>query len=100
MNVSPFAMPSPPAILIEVEQIPFRLAIAATFTAEPIEPVLSFWERQLKSAFEVRFAPYNQLIQTLVSAGSEFVSTTHGVNILLARLEDLAQFEAHDSATL
>jgi FkbH-like protein len=36
----------------------------------------------------VVFAPYNQLLQTLLDPGSEFARNTHGINIMLARLED------------
>ena len=78
----------------------FRFAVSATFTAEPIEPVLNFWGRQLQTPFEIRFAPYNQIAQTLTDPASEFASNQHGVNILLVRLEDLAQFDAPDTVTL
>lgn len=80
--------------------MPFRLAISATFTAEPIEPVLAFWGRQLASPFEVRFAPYHQIVQTLMDASGEFASNLHGANIVLLRLEDLAQFDRWDSDAL
>ncbi len=75
----------------------FRFAISATFTAEPIQPVLAFWGRQLNTPFEIRFAPYNQLAQTLTDPSSEFALNQHGINVLLVRLDDLAQFEAPDS---
>ena len=78
----------------------FRFAVSATFTAEPIEPVLNFWGRQLDTPFEIRFAPYNQIAQTLTNPASEFASNQHGVNVLLVRLEDLAQFDAPDAVTL
>jgi FkbH-like protein len=71
----------------------FRLAINATFTAEPIGPVLNFWAEQLQTPFEIRFAPYNQIAQTLTDPASEFAANQHGVNVLLVRLEDLAQFD-------
>src|SRR5579871_4851380 len=80
--------------------MPFRLAISATFTAEPIEPVLNFWASQLQTPFEVRFAPYNQVAQTLTDPASEFASNQHGVNVMLVRLEDLAQFDAAEEITL
>jgi FkbH-like protein len=78
----------------------FRLAISATFTAEPIEPVFNFWARQLQTPFEIRFAPYNQIAQTLTDPSSDFATNQHGVNVLLLRLEDLAQFDAADAVTL
>ena len=76
----------------------FRLAISATFTAEPIEPVLAFWGRTLESPFDIRFTSYNQPVQALIDPSSEFSLNRHGVNILLIRLEDLAQFDAQDPA--
>jgi FkbH-like protein len=80
--------------------MPFRFAISATFTAEPIQPVLTFWGHQLRTPFEIRFAPYNQVAQTLTDTSSEFAANQDGVNILLVRLEDLAQFDAPDAVTL
>jgi FkbH-like protein len=74
--------------------MPFRFAISATFTAEPIEPVLSFWGRQLDVPCEIRFAPYNQIVQTLTDPAGEFAANQHGLNVLLIRLEDLVQFDA------
>jgi FkbH-like protein len=68
----------------------FRFAISATFTAEPIQPVLAFWGRQLNSEFQTRFAPFNQLLQTLLDPASEFAANRHGVNVVLARIEDFA----------
>lgn len=80
----------------------FRFAVAATFTAEPLRPAIAFWGRQLHAGFEPRFAPYNQVLQTLIDPASEFGANTHGVNIVLVRIEDLGpldgsagQFEAN-----
>lgn len=73
-------------ILEVVEISPFRFSINATFTAEPLEPVLRSWEERLASRFEVRFAPYNQVLQTLAGG---FGSNSHGLNVVLARIEDL-----------
>ena len=78
----------------------FRFAIAATFTAEPVESVLSFWGRRLDLDVEVRFAPYNQVSQTLLDPSGEFANNRRGVNAILVRIEDLAQFDRHDPATL
>jgi HAD-superfamily phosphatase, subfamily IIIC/FkbH-like domain len=67
----------------------FRFAVAATFTAEPLERPLLFWGDQLGGEFEVRFAPYNQVLQTLLNPAGEFRANTRGLNVILARLEDL-----------
>ena len=71
-----------------METAPFRFSISATFTAEPLEPIFRFWEQHLASNFEVRFAPYNQVLQTLAS---DFAINRHGLNIVLARIEDFGQ---------
>ncbi|MEJ7608714.1 MAG: HAD-IIIC family phosphatase, partial [Bryobacteraceae bacterium] len=76
---------------------PFRFAISATFTADPLRPYIEFWGRQLKSEFEVRFAPFNQMLQTLLDRAGEFVNNIHGVNIVLARLQDFAPEGSTDS---
>lgn len=68
---------------------PFRFAISASFTAEPIQPVIEFWGRRLDSDFETRFAPYNQPLQTLLDPESVFGPNTRGINALLIRAEDL-----------
>ena len=79
---------------------PFRIAISASFTAEPLRAPLEFWGRRLNSRFEVRFAPYNQIPQTLLDGGGEFGQNRHGVNAALCRYEDLAQFEDRDAQAL
>ncbi len=69
----------------------FQLAISATFTADPLRSTFQFWGRQLESDFDIVFAPYNQLLQTLLDPGSEFARNRHGINIMLARLEDFGE---------
>lgn len=69
---------------------PFRIAISASFTAEPLEPFLRFWGRRLNAPFEPVFAPYNQVLQTLLDPGSVFAANRHGVNVILLRAGDLA----------
>ncbi|HMF74707.1 MAG TPA: hypothetical protein VK604_03500, partial [Bryobacteraceae bacterium] len=73
----------------------FRFAISATFSAEPLQAAISFWGRQLGVNFEARFSPYNQLVQSLLDPAGEFAKNTHGVNVLLVRLEDLGSVQAH-----
>ncbi len=47
----------------------------------------------MRSDFETRFAPYNQVEQTLLDASGEFAANTHGVNVVAIRLEDLGGFD-------
>lgn len=64
------------------------LAVSATFTAEPLEPVLSFWMRELGILAQIRFAPYGQVMQQLLDPSSLVSRNRGGINILLIRLED------------
>jgi FkbH-like protein len=69
---------------------PFRIQIAATFTAEPVTKSLEFLLGMLRVPAEISFAPFNQVFQELLDPGSAFAQNRQGVNVLLLRLEDLA----------
>lgn len=73
------------------EHTNLQLAVSATFTAEPLRSSILFWAEELKAAIDVRFAPYNQVMQTLLDPNSVFGRNTNGVNLVLARGEDLGQ---------
>ena len=77
-----------------------RIAISASFTAEPLQAPLEFWSRQLRRPWTVRFAPFNQLSQTLHDPAGEFARNRRGLNVMLARLEDLGQFTRLDREAL
>ncbi|MCS6812004.1 MAG: HAD-IIIC family phosphatase [Cyanobacteria bacterium] len=64
------------------------IAIAATFTAEPLEDSLSFWLQTLNLSAGVEFAPYNQIFQELLNPSSLLAQNRQGVNIILVRWED------------
>ena len=64
------------------------IAVAATFTAEPIADVFAFWGRELELPLRVRFAPYGQLFQQLLDPGSLFARSSAGLNVALVRCED------------
>jgi FkbH-like protein len=66
------------------------IAIAASFTAEPVQPVLELWASELCLPACVRFAPYGQVFQTLLDAGSIIAMNRRGTNIVLVRVADLA----------
>lgn len=68
------------------------IAIAASFTAEPIEASLVFWMRELNIRAVVEFAPYNQIFQQLLDPVSLLSSNSNGINIILVRLEDWLRF--------
>jgi FkbH-like protein len=69
-----------------------RLAVAASFTAEPLGEVLAFWSKELGFNDDVRFAPYNQIFQQLLDPESLLGANRNGVNLVLVRFEDWSRF--------
>jgi FkbH-like protein len=79
------------------------LAIAATFTAEPVEEVLGFWMRELEISANIQFASFNQVFQQLLDPHSLLSTNRRGLNVLFIRLEDLERVEentSEDSSTI
>jgi FkbH-like protein/FkbM family methyltransferase len=64
------------------------IAVAATFTAEPVGESLGYWLSRLELPGEIGFAPYNQPFQQLLDPSSLFSRNRDGVNVLLIRFED------------
>ncbi len=67
---------------------PQTIAIAATFTAEPVAEAIGFWMKELDIPARVEFAPYNQVFQQLLDPGSVLRRNDTGVNVVLVRWED------------
>ena len=65
-----------------------RVAVAATFTAEPVHEALDFWMGELGLPASVEFAPYNQVFQQLLDPMSRLSQNRRGVNVVLVRPED------------
>jgi len=75
-------------------KVPVRqIAIAATFTAEPIAESLTHVLKTVGLPVETVFAPYNQVFQSLLDPASQLSVNKGGINILLLRLEDWFRFE-------
>ncbi len=68
------------------------IVVAATFTAEPIEPSLRFWMAELGSPGGVEFAQYNQVFQALLDPAG-LVSRQNFSNAVLIRFEDWIEQE-------
>jgi FkbH-like protein len=64
------------------------IAIAATFTAQAIQPGLAFWAGELGLDYEIRFAGYNQVFQELLDPAGLLTRNRGGFNVVLVRLED------------
>jgi FkbH-like protein len=69
------------------------IAIAATFTAEPVRDSLSFFMKELGQSTRIEFGPYNQVFQQLLDPSSLVRTNQSGVNVFLLRLEDWANAE-------
>src|SRR5260370_42320166 len=71
------------------------IAIAATFTAEPLLAALHFVLHEAGLALDVLFSPYNQVLQELLSSKSLLARNENGVNVVLVRLEDFVREAAN-----
>lgn len=65
-----------------------RIAIAATFTAEPLQDALRYWFEGRGQETALNFAPFNQVLQQLLDPASELQRSRSELNVLLIRLED------------
>ena len=65
------------------------VVIAATFTAEPLASSLRLWSRAFGVSASLEFAGYNQVPQMLLAPDSAFGRNHTGINLVLARPEDL-----------
>jgi FkbH-like protein len=75
------------------------IVISATFVAEPLAGPLAFMLAELGMHEEVKFAPYHQVFQELLTHDSDFGRNCNGTNIALIRLEDyVREASALDSA--
>lgn len=70
------------------KQNAFRLVIGSNFTVKPIHQVMDYWCKQLGSAYEILYLPYQQVIQNLIGPESLFTNNADGVNLIFLRLED------------
>ncbi|GMQ83178.1 MAG: hypothetical protein BMS9Abin05_2665 [Rhodothermia bacterium] len=77
-----------------------KLIISATFTAEPLDSVLSFWMNKLGLLSEQTYAPFNQVFQQLLDSTGLFAGNDNGANISLVRLEDIDPDEIETDLSL
>jgi amino acid adenylation domain-containing protein/FkbH-like protein len=73
-----------------------KLAVAASFTAEPLADSLRFWSEKLHWQAYVEFAPYNQIFQQLLGPTSLLSTNNQGINVVLVRPEDWLRYERGD----
>ena len=73
------------------------LAVAATFTGEPIEATLRFWMRQFGRPAGVDFSAYNQVFQALLDPAG-LLARGAFANVVLVRWEDFVAGDRPTSA--
>ncbi|MBK1882383.1 amino acid adenylation domain-containing protein [Luteolibacter pohnpeiensis] len=66
-----------------------QIHLAATFTAEPLKPVMETWLKELGYPCKISFAPFNQVFQQLLDPASSLSTNAGGVNVILIRKADL-----------
>jgi amino acid adenylation domain-containing protein/FkbH-like protein len=71
-----------------------KIAVASTFTAEPIQESLNFWMEKLDLAATIEFAGFNQVFQELLNPAGLLAKHPHGANVLLIRLDDFGDTRA------
>jgi FkbH-like protein/non-ribosomal peptide synthase protein (TIGR01720 family) len=76
----------------EVSQ-PVKVAVSATFTAEPVEGYIKWWCGRFGINTVIEFASYNQVFQELLDPES-LLSLNTGANLLLVRFEDWLRDDA------
>jgi FkbH-like protein len=74
------------------------VAVAASFTADPIDESLRHWWDELGVRARVTFAAYNQVFQALLDGDGPLATNRHGANVLLVRLDRWRDAEADDLA--
>lgn len=77
---------------------PLQIGLASSFAATLLEKIFPFWSKQASLPLQVKFAPYNQIIQHLLDPESPFFSADQSLNFFLIRPEDWARFEKDATA--
>ena len=67
---------------------PQAITVAATFTIEPILSPLQYVLHEAGLELDVRFSPYNQVFQELLTPASLLASNAGGIDLVLLRVED------------
>lgn len=68
-----------------------QVVVAASFTAEPLAPVIDFWAAELGLPMAVSFAAFDQVFQELLDPAGLMARNTRGLNVVLVRWADLAR---------
>ena len=88
-----FLLAKPDARVGEIFELPGitrrpSIAVAASFSVEPIRPSLEFWTGECGMPARVEFAGYNQVLQELLNPAGLLARNHAGLNAILIRIED------------
>ena len=64
------------------------IAVSAGFTAGPLDETLAYWWNETGVEARARFAPYNQVFQSLLSGTGPLAENRHGANVVLVNLAE------------
>lgn len=81
---------------VAAQAAPLSIALAGTFTLEPVRDRLAAWLRELRIAHETALAPIGQIFLQLLDPAAlfgAFHQQGRGVNVVLLRLSDLVPEE-------
>ncbi len=79
------------------DQPAFPLRLVASFTTDPLVPMLRFWLRTLGQGDGLDVAPYGQVLQALLDPSGPFASRG-GLNVVLLRVRDWLRELAPEAA--
>ena len=77
-----------------------KVVVTSTFTAEMLEETFRFWMNELEMPFDISFAPFNQVFQSLLDPDSEVSANVAGLNVVLVRFEDWCADLPEDEETI
>jgi FkbH-like protein len=89
--IADFALPTP--LVVQASAARSRrqvqtIAVAATFTADPVQDSVLYWLHELDISAKIVFAPFNQIFQQLLDPSSILNQNRSGLNVLLLRVDD------------
>ncbi|MCB9652080.1 MAG: HAD-IIIC family phosphatase [Deltaproteobacteria bacterium] len=85
-----------PSAAVEAKEAVGPIRLVATFTADPVGEVLSFWMDELGERGGVELAGYNQVFQELLDPTSGMSMNRGGVNVVLVRLDDWLRYRGNN----
>src|SRR5262245_38468243 len=71
------------------------VAVAATFTVDPVTPSIRYFLDRFGIRHEIELAPYNQVLRELIDRAGAFGRSRDGASVAVVRLSDLGSAGGH-----